>query len=69
MADDRAAGTPEGALTIVGDVAQATGRSGTAALDEVLSPCRVGDEATVDKLRHAYRDPPEIIELARPVWI
>jgi DNA helicase IV len=57
----------EGALTILGDVAQATGAVRYARWDEVLPHLPRGDEATVEELRHAYRVPREIMELALPL--
>jgi len=57
----------EGALTILGDVAQATGAVRYAGWDQVLPQLPHGDEATVEELRHAYRVPREIMELALPL--
>ena len=57
----------DGALTILGDVAQATGPIGYASWDEVLPFLPRGDEADVEELRHAYRVPREIMELALPL--
>jgi DNA helicase IV len=57
----------EGALTILGDVAQATGAVRYRSWDEVLPHLPNGGEATVEELRHAYRVPREIMELALPL--
>ncbi|MFL5927076.1 MAG: HelD family protein [Gaiellaceae bacterium] len=57
----------DGALTILGDVAQATGAVRYSGWDEVLPHLPRGDEATVEELRHAYRVPREIMELALPL--
>ena len=57
----------EGALTILGDVAQGTGPVTYASWDEVLPHLPRGDDAEVEELRHAYRVPREIMELALPL--
>jgi DNA helicase IV len=57
----------EGALTILGDVAQATGAVRYTGWDQVLPQLPHGDEATIEELRHAYRVPREIMELALPL--
>jgi len=57
----------EGALTILGDVAQATGAIRYSSWDSVLPHLPRGTEATVEELRHAYRVPREIMELALPL--
>ncbi|HEY8645500.1 MAG TPA: UvrD-helicase domain-containing protein [Gaiellaceae bacterium] len=57
----------EGALTILGDVAQATGAIRYSRWDEVLPHLPRGDEATIEELRHAYRVPREIMDLALPL--
>jgi DNA helicase IV len=57
----------EGSLTILGDVAQATGAVRYASWDEVLPHLPRGAEADVEELRHAYRVPREIMELALPL--
>jgi DNA helicase IV len=57
----------DGALTILGDVAQATGAVRYSAWEEVLPHLPRGDEAVVSELRHAYRVPREIMELALPL--
>jgi DNA helicase IV len=56
-----------GALTILGDVAQATGAVRYSRWDEVLPHLPHGDDATVEELRHAYRVPREIMDLALPL--
>jgi DNA helicase IV len=56
-----------GALTILGDVAQATGAVRYSSWDGVLPYLPSGEEATVEELRHAYRVPREIMELALPL--
>jgi DNA helicase IV len=57
----------EGSLTILGDVAQATGPVRYASWDDVLPHLPRGAEADVEELRHAYRVPREIMELALPL--
>ena len=57
----------EGALTILGDVAQGTGAVTYEGWDEVLPHLPHGDRAEVEELRHAYRVPREIMELALPL--
>jgi DNA helicase IV len=57
----------EGALTILGDVAQATGAVRYSRWEEVLPHLPRGDEATTEELLHAYRVPREIMELALPL--
>jgi DNA helicase IV len=57
----------EGALTILGDVAQATGAIRYSRWDEVLPHLPRGNDATIEELRHAYRVPREIMELALPL--
>jgi DNA helicase IV len=56
-----------GSLTILGDIAQATGPVAYDSWDEVLPFLPRGDEAAVAELRHAYRVPREIMELALPL--
>jgi len=56
-----------GALTILGDVAQATGAIRYSRWDEVLPHLPRGEEATIEELLHAYRVPREIMELALPL--
>ncbi len=57
----------DGALTILGDVAQATGAIRYSRWEDVLPHLPRGDEADVAELRHAYRVPREIMELALPL--
>jgi DNA helicase IV len=57
----------DGSLTMLGDVAQATGPVVWRAWDE-LSPFLPDEaEVTIEELRHAYRVPAEIMELALPL--
>jgi DNA helicase IV len=57
----------DGALTILGDVAQGTGAVAYARWEDVLPGLPHGDEAEIEELRHAYRVPREIMELALPL--
>jgi Viral (Superfamily 1) RNA helicase len=57
----------DGALTILGDVAQATGAIRYTAWESVLPHLPRGTDATTEELRHAYRVPREIMELALPL--
>ena len=57
----------DGSLTILGDVAQATGPVRWTAWDDVLPHLPDADHAQVEELRHAYRVPREIMELALPL--
>ena len=57
----------EGSLTLLGDVAQATGAVRYPRWDDVLPHLPHGDEADVEELRHAYRVPREIMEVALPL--
>jgi DNA helicase IV len=57
----------DGSLTMLGDVAQATGAVLYRRWEEVLPHLPAGDEAVVEELRHAYRVPREIMELALPL--
>ena len=57
----------DGSLTILGDVAQATGAIPYRRWEELLPHLSHGDEAVVEELRHAYRVPREIMELALPL--
>ena len=57
----------EGALTVLGDVAQATGPVRYRAWSDVLPHLPRGDEAVVEELRHAYRVPREIMDVALPL--
>jgi DNA helicase IV len=57
----------DGSLTMLGDVAQATGPVVYGAWEE-LEPYLPDDaEVTIEELRHAYRVPAEIMELALPL--
>jgi len=56
-----------GSLTILGDVAQATGPVAYSAWEELLRFLPRGGDAYVAELRHAYRVPREIMELALPL--
>jgi DNA helicase IV len=57
----------DGSLTLLGDVAQATGAVRYLNWNAVLPHLPRGDEADVEELRHAYRVPREIMELALPL--
>ncbi len=57
----------EGALTILGDVAQATGAVRYADWSDVLPHLPRGESAEIEELRHAYRVPREIMEVALPL--
>ncbi|MBA3475611.1 MAG: AAA family ATPase [Actinobacteria bacterium] len=59
--------TRHGALTILGDVAQGTGTVTYESWDNVLPYLPHGNRAEVEELRHAYRVPREIMELALPL--
>jgi len=59
--------TRDGALTILGDVAQGTGPISYRRWEDVLPHLPRGDQAEVEELRHAYRVPREIMELALPL--
>jgi DNA helicase IV len=54
-----------GSLTILGDIAQATGPVAYDTWEEVLA--HLPGDAEVEQLRHAYRVPAEIMELALPL--
>jgi DNA helicase IV len=56
-----------GGFTLLGDIAQATGAVPYARWDELLPYLPAGEEAEVEELRHAYRVPREIMELALPL--
>jgi DNA helicase IV len=56
-----------GSLTLLGDLAQATGPVPYGRWEEVLAHLPSGDEPSVQELRHAYRVPAEIMELALPL--
>ena len=55
-----------GSITILGDIAQATGPVAYDGWASVLAHLP-GEEAEVEELRHAYRVPAEIMELALPL--
>jgi len=57
----------DGSLTLLGDVAQATGAVRYLNWNAVLPHLPRGDEASIEELRHAYRVPREIMELALPL--
>jgi DNA helicase IV len=57
----------DGSLTLLGDVAQATGAIQYRRWEELLPHLSQGDEAVVEELRHAYRVPREIMEIALPL--
>ena len=56
-----------GSFTILGDVAQATGAVAYAGWREIVGYLPGGEQAEVEELRHAYRVPREIMELALPL--
>jgi DNA helicase IV len=56
-----------GTFTLLGDVAQATGPVSYARWSELTSRLPGGGSAEVEELRHAYRVPREIMELALPL--
>src|SRR5207249_5428915 len=56
-----------GAMTILGDIAQAAGPVGYRTWDEVLPHLADGREVTVAELRLAYRVPRQVMELALPL--
>ena len=56
-----------GALTILGDVAQATGPVSYTSWADVLRSLPGGDTAEVEELRHAYRVPREIMDFSLPL--
>jgi DNA helicase IV len=57
----------DGSLTMLGDVAQATGAVLYRRWEEVLPHLPEGDDAKIEELRHAYRVPREIMEVALPL--
>jgi DNA helicase IV len=57
----------DGSLTILGDVAQATGPVVYRRWQELEPYLPDGIEVTIEELRHAYRVPAEIMELALPL--
>ena len=58
---------PTGSVTILGDIAQATGPVEYRRWDEILTVLPGGDEGALEELRHAYRVPSEIMALALPL--
>jgi DNA helicase IV len=58
---------PSGSVTILGDIAQATGPVEYRRWEELLRLLPGGDEGALEELRHAYRVPSEIMELAQPL--
>jgi DNA helicase IV len=56
-----------GSLTLLGDIAQGTGPFAWTSWREVLGELEAGESARVEELRHAYRVPREIMELALPL--
>ena len=58
-----------GAFTALGDVAQATGPIRYSSWDAVLPHLPRGGDAAVEELRHAYRVPREIMEMALPLLV
>ena len=56
-----------GSVTILGDIAQATGPVVHDRWDDVLAHLDAAGTAEVAELRHAYRVPSEIMELALPL--
>src|SRR5207249_3019442 len=59
--------TVDGSLTILGDVAQATGPIVYRRWEELEPFLPDEAEVTIEELRHAYRVPGEIMELALPL--
>lgn len=59
--------SPDGSVTLLGDIAQATGAVVHSGWDDVTRELAAGEDATVEELRHAYRVPREIMELALPL--
>jgi DNA helicase IV len=57
----------DGSLTMLGDVAQATGPVVYGAWQELEPYLPDEAEVTIEELRHAYRVPAEIMELALPL--
>ena len=57
----------QGGLTLLGDVAQATGAVVYRSWDEVLPHLPRAEEAEIEELRHAYRVPREIMDVALPL--
>ena len=56
-----------GSFTLLGDIAQATGPFPTDRWQELLPHLEGAEDAEVAELRHAYRVPREIMELALPL--
>ena len=54
-------------MTLLGDLAQATGPVPYSRWEEVLAFLPSGDEPRIEELRHAYRVPAEIMALALPL--
>ena len=57
----------DGAFTALGDVAQATGPVRYSSWAEVVPHLPRGEEANIEELRHAYRVPREIMDIALPL--
>jgi DNA helicase IV len=57
----------DGSVTLLGDVAQATGAIQYRRWEELLPHLSHGGEAVVEELRHAYRVPREIMDVALPL--
>jgi DNA helicase IV len=57
----------DGSLTLLGDIAQATGPVSYSSWDELLALLPDGEAGEVAELRHAYRVPAEIMEFALPL--
>jgi len=57
----------DGALTVLGDVAQATGAVTYSSWGKVLPFLPGGRDADVEELRHAYRVPREIMDFSLPL--
>jgi DNA helicase IV len=57
----------DGSLTILGDVAQATGAVRWRRWEDVLPHLPRTEDAAVEELRHAYRVPREIMDVALPL--
>ncbi len=57
----------DGSLTLLGDLAQATGPVPYARWEDVLGYLPAGEVPAVQELRHAYRVPEEIMALALPL--
>src|SRR3954466_11232218 len=57
----------DGSLTMLGDVAQATGPVVYGAWEELAPYLPAAAQVTIEELRHAYRVPAEIMDLALPL--